>query len=1357
MSPDGLKHRIAWIAVALATAIRLFAGSRLATPAIVAAFAVVAIVLTRDRITRLAAVFLIAVSLIDISSQIGTTLVARDFSMRSAAHVDREVARVRRDITGIEQQLDGNLNDVASRLAANPAMNRLQMFRMLRHEVPKETQGRGMRIVSPKGEVLAWWGDELRVSGARTYEFDATNLYITHSRPLSSPAVTVQAFERIVNQPKAHSLFDPDDDWILGTVFHAGVLRQESGSRRYVVERRPDSALWIDVSPRSKSDRLASIRAAGVDSAAVFIALAALIMIGLLSSAPPWIIAVLIAVARVALLPLQFDEDRWHIFRFDVYASRILWGFSRSPLDLLLTAAAVLGIIAVLAQPRRRVVLQWVRLIITFLAAFGYLMLVRNLVDNARISPIPDHILPASLAQAVLLAALMLFAFALLALTRHQQNVRRTLIMIAVAAVPIVIGGLFLDPIGREGYWAISAAVAASLLLYAFAPQRPLRLLGLALLVVPIVYVPLRIAEEASARQFIADTYAPLVIGESGQLRTMIDDELRKEFSRAELSTILPDDYTKMDLEDLAYALWMRSDLSKWRIPTVITIRDIFDHPVSRFGVGLPQFSERRSEGGREVLQLGNLRRVLLHHDFELTAWGRPIGEGSVHVVNPADPGATAFADVYRDFFEPAFEDTTTGFHAQREPVVYDREGNVHGTNAVRLPQSPTWYFASLKPGRGVWVEPADRSGSTVFLRRTEDALYVFPLQVTTIGQQVRRAGGVAIWAIAFVLLAVTVQSLPVIAGVVRAPRKLNFRTRTAIYLSAVIILPLIVFVLFVRAYLANRLEAEYVDNGQTALNAAQRVIEDYIDASNSARPDQVLDDEVLSWLARVIGHDLHLYRGEKLVASSRRDLFAAHIESERLPGDVYSQIVLGGKQLFRADRLSGTAEYNEIYSPITLSHGDSFTLALPFIVQGRQIEAQVNDLATTIYMLLVFIVLASIVVAYRTAKTVTGPVQALVGGARAVARGDFDIDVRIPADPDLGLLVTTFRDMAQSIRRQQSDLRHERDRLQTLLENINAAVVVLDGEMNVGATNLAARKLFGENVDLDAEVWQFVRQHWRGKAESEELELSVDGNPRTFRISLIPLPDSDEEMLIAEDVTEILRSNRLEAWGEMARQVAHEIKNPLTPIQLTAEHLRAVAERKDPNLPDVVTAAVDNILRQVVTLRETSKEFGDYASLRQVQKKPIDLRKLLHEIAASYSDSRERGIDFRAEIEPSTPATFAGDSRLLRGAISNLIENAFQAAPGGVVRLGSHGVDSKVVVSVEDSGPGVPPEILSRIFDPYFSTKSFGTGLGLAIARKAVEEHGGSVRAENLNPGFRISIELPLSTDRGPRAAERE
>ena len=295
-----------------------------------------------------------------------------------------------------------------------------------------------------------------------------------------------------------------------------------------------------------------------------------------------------------------------------------------------------------------------------------------------------------------------------------------------------------------------------------------------------------------------------------------------------------------------------------------------------------------------------------------------------------------------------------------------------------------------------------------------------------------------------------------------------------------------------------------------------------------------------------------------------------------------------------------------------------------------------------------------------------------------------------------------------------------------------------------VDSMNAAARRLFADG-ELPEPIREFLRQHRPQDVESTEVSLNVDDTARTYRVSVVPLPESEESMLIAEDVTEILRSNRLEAWGEMARQVAHEIKNPLTPIQLTTEHLRAMAERNDPRLPEVVRSAADNILRQVVTLRETSRDFSDYASLRQLQKKPLDLKLLLEEIAAGYANSGQRGIDFHADIALTTPHRFAGDSRLLRGAVANLIENAFQAAPGGRVRLTANGVDSRVVVSVEDDGPGVPAEELPRIFDPYFSTKTSGTGLGLAIARKAIEEHGGSVRAENLNPGFRISIELPV------------
>ncbi|MDP9192248.1 MAG: ATP-binding protein [Acidobacteriota bacterium] len=1289
-----------WIAVALATAIRLWAGPQAWTAAVVAALAIAAWFVSRasdHRATvRIAAAFLFIVAIVDATSLWRTQALSSAFDRRLSEHLAHDLGDLRHQIGSLEAELDSSAARIAQRMAGKEK-DRGALFLIVAAEATKT--GRGARILDQSGEPIAWWGEDYRAPADRTYQFDVTNLYVTRSR--AAQGFNVQAFARIENVAGRLPAMHADDSWITSMFFHGGFPRPERGAHRFLVLERADSSLFVDVVPRLRSEVVEAARAEGASTVAVLLAIGALVIIAMCGRTSPGMASVVLIVARVALLPLHPPTDPLHLFDFELYGSKILGPFTKSPFDLLVTAATLLGILFFLRPLLVRLPIV-VRVIVAAAAAWGYIRLVDNFVSNARISGIPDHVMPASLVQSVLFAAALLLGLTVV-------NLAST---------------IFTRP-------RIDNTIV--------------RVVAVALVVAAIVYLPQHIFGRASERRFIAETYAPLVAGEAGQLRTMITTTLQSKFNRIDLATLLPDDYRHMSMEDLAYALWLRSDLPRWRVPAVIAIQDEFTRSsISRFGVGLPQFDEE-SAGEGEVLQIGSLRRSLLHHDFDVVVMGTTIGLGSVHVVNPADPGAAASADVYRDFFDTESNDPSL-LQRQREPAVYDAAGNAQSAVTYRLPLSPAYYLARLKQGQGLWVQSTDPEAGALYLRRGENALYAFPLQVATPGQQIRRAGGVAVWALVFLVAGVAWRSMPYLVALLRKrPLRLDFRARTSIYLTAVVILPLIAFVLFVRAYLVNRLDTEYLERGQNALNTAQRVIEDYVDTQQAA-PEQALDDGVLSWLARVIGHDLHLYRDERLMASSRRDLFAAHVESERLPGDVYLDIVLRGKQLVSPRRVTGPTQFVEIYSPIKRGTGRSYTLALPFIVQGRQIEAQVNDLATTIYLLLVFLALGAIAVAFRIAGGVTKPVQSLVAGARAVARGNFDVQVDEAADPDIGLLVTSFRHMSSAIRQQQEDLRHERDRLQTLLENINAAVVVLDGTRSVGAMNAMARRLFGEEAfpSFDG-IREFLAEHTPRRLESKEIAVTVDGNERTLRVSIVPLPDSEEEMLIAEDVTEILRSNRLEAWGEMAQQVAHEIKNPLTPIQLTAEHLRTLAEKNDPRLAEVVRSAVDNILRQVVTLRETSRDFSDYASLRQPHRKALDLQRLLKDLAAGYASSRERGIEFQADIDPSTPSTFHGDERLLRGAVTNLIENALQATPGGRVRLQSHAVDSKVLIAVEDSGPGVAPELLPKIFDPYFSTKTTGTGLGLAIARKAIEEHGGRIYAENVSPGLRVEIELPL------------
>jgi two-component system nitrogen regulation sensor histidine kinase NtrY len=261
-------------------------------------------------------------------------------------------------------------------------------------------------------------------------------------------------------------------------------------------------------------------------------------------------------------------------------------------------------------------------------------------------------------------------------------------------------------------------------------------------------------------------------------------------------------------------------------------------------------------------------------------------------------------------------------------------------------------------------------------------------------------------------------------------------------------------------------------------------------------------------------------------------------------------------------------------------------------------------------------------------------------------------------------------------------------------------------------------------------------------------VRVAVAAGEREWTLVWVPVPGPGEPaaLLVVEDSTEVLRAQRLQAWAEMARIIAHEIKNPLTPIRLSAEHMREVWASDRERFAEVFERCTANILRQVEDLREIAAEFSTYSSIPRIELRAGDLVAAVGEVVESYRAAPPAGVavEFSAD-PPALAARF--DAKLLARAVRNLVENALRAsARGGAVSVRVEAKSAEARIVVADRGAGVPPELLARVFDPYFSTHDSGTGLGLPITSRIAQEHGGAVTARNrAGGGLEVTIAFPL------------
>jgi hypothetical protein len=439
------------------------------------------------------------------------------------------------------------------------------------------------------------------------------------------------------------------------------------------------------------------------------------------------------------------------------------------------------------------------------------------------------------------------------------------------------------------------------------------------------------------------------------------------------------------------------------------------------------------------------------------------------------------------------------------------------------------------------------------------------------------------------------------------------------------------------------------------------------------------------------------------------------------------------------------------------------------------------NTLFEALLLITVLCIFSSVWMARYLSNQITRPVEALAVAMAEIAAGKYEHRVELAATGEMGELVRAFNRMAADLdtSRQLAETSSEqltaanraieerRRELETIVETIPSGVVTLDSTGTILLSNRAFAALLGRRVDFGLggekietlfpaecaeDLANVIRRGNRMGAAFTEIELHANGPAMHLAITSARLELAGGQpgtVLVVEDTTEFLRAQRQLAWKEVAQRVAHEIKNPLTPIALSAERIGKHLDRNQPESPAVIRKCSEVILSCVGTLRTLVDQFSALAQFPAPQPRACDMNQVVEAALAMFA-GRLEGITIQRDLTPGLPPVLA-DPEAIRRALANLIDNAAEAMQGSLlcvlgIRSSLSEDGASVEVEVSDTGHGLTDEIRERLFLPFYSTKQRGTGLGLSIAAKIVQEHGGSLSAEsNLPKGARFLLRLPL------------
>jgi len=864
-------------------------------------------------------------------------------------------------------------------------------------------------------------------------------------------------------------------------------------------------------------------------------------------------------------------------------------------------------------------------------------------------------------------------------------------------------------------------------------------------------------------------------------------------------------------IEALAYSLWSRLDPALKGYNTSLEIHDGAGGLIDRFSINplynnqdlSPQQSEPRillnskwiyhdnrnievlvgqaiCKDGEEILA-----KILLCYSFDYNY---------IFLPSTRNP--------YYELFRASDETIGTESLLSRNLffMIYDREGNYKtGSEEFSLPMGRDNILQLQKLENSKWlvVRTGDREYKLLAFKQGDDIFLLgYPVpNLLDLIFYLSEVFGICFFATVLLLLLSSLFRIDLHKAKIR--EFFGIRSylgksyvRFLITLTIFSIIPILFLSVFAYEHLSGMMSQEVETRGINSLKVVKRYIDLNTLYGRVKDEDTIADlitEPLVSDIGKWINRDLNIHYGRGLIATNKQELYFSRLLPPVLNSRLYEKLVYKKELYASTEERIGDLSYLIVGALVPTENPQKpLIITIPLMTEQNRIKQELSDFLRLIIFIVIVLINLFILLSHWLAGRFARPIQRLTEGAEQIAAGDYKVKLDLERKDEIGSLIKSFNEMTRSLAKQREELFRKTRDLESILSYASTGVVSFTSFGRIITVNPAALKmlrlkgkpeeyigaelasLFGKKPafkDLLAAYDEYKRNMKTSLTSDLRMDFKEDSEEKEVVANIVITPMWDEShnlyasLMIIEDVTEIIRSKRLEAWAEMARIIAHEIKNPLTPIQLAAQHLQVVIKDRAENLDEISEECLTTILQKVSELKQFSDDFWHYSELPKLNPEPFNIGKFLEDVVSPYAIAPPEGVKLKIEIPPKTPHVMM-DKKLMKQTFINLIENSYHAMhDGGILTIKiDYGRERRkagiVEISVTDTGIGIRTEDLPHVFEPYFSTKEKGVGLGLAIARKTIEEHQGTIAIES-RPGEGTSVRVSLRVHEGKTNAE--